>query len=150
MVFPAFFILSLNFAIGANYLSHFQLQVFLLTVHSFSTLSCKECNQSDFSIDHLVMSMCIVVSCIVGRGCLLWPVRSLGKTVSLCSASFCTPRPNLSVTPHISWLPTFAFQSPTMNKTSFFGVLVLEGLTSLHRTGQLQLLGHWWLAHRLG
>ena len=32
------------------------------------------------SIDHLVMSMCTVFSC-VGRGCLLWPVRSLGKTL---------------------------------------------------------------------
>ena len=38
-------------------------------------------NQTDFSIDHLVMSMCRVVSCVVGRGCLLWPVRSLGKTL---------------------------------------------------------------------
>jgi len=41
----------------------------------------KEYNQSDFSIDHLVMSMCRVVSCVVGRGCLLWPVHSLGKTL---------------------------------------------------------------------
>ena len=28
-------------------------------------------NQSDFGIDHLVMSMCRVFSCVVGRGCLL-------------------------------------------------------------------------------
>ena len=28
-------------------------------------------NQSDFSVDHLVMSMCRVFSCVVGRGCLL-------------------------------------------------------------------------------
>ena len=27
------------------------------------------------------MSMCRVLSCIVGRGCLLWPVPSLGKTL---------------------------------------------------------------------
>ena len=27
------------------------------------------------------MSMCRVFSCFVGRGCLLWPVRSLGKTL---------------------------------------------------------------------
>ena len=39
--------------------------------------------------------------------------------VSLCPASFCTPRPNLPVTPGISWLPTFAFQSPIMKRTSF-------------------------------
>ena len=28
----------------------------------------------------------------------------------LCPVLFCTPRPNLPVTPNISWLPTFAFQ----------------------------------------
>ena len=27
------------------------------------------------------MSLCRVFSCVVGRGCLLWPVRSLGKTL---------------------------------------------------------------------
>ena len=57
------------------------------------------------------MSMCRVFSCVVGRGCLPWPVRSLGKILSLCPASFCIPRPNLRVTPGGSWLPTFAFQS---------------------------------------
>ena len=30
---------------------------------------CKEYNQSDFSVDHLVMSMCGVFSCVVGRRC---------------------------------------------------------------------------------
>ena len=44
-------------------------------------LNSKEYNQSDLDIDHLVMSMCRVISCIVGRGCLLWPVCSLGKTL---------------------------------------------------------------------
>ena len=42
---------------------------------------CKEYNQSDFGVDHLVVSMCRVFSCVVGRGCLLWPVHSLGKTL---------------------------------------------------------------------
>ena len=92
--------------------------------------------------------MCRVFSCVVGRGCLLWLVHSLGKTVRLCLASFCTPRTNLPVTPGISWLPTFAFQSPMMKRTSFFGVL--EGLVGLHRTIELQLLQHYWLGHRLG
>ena len=31
-----------------------------------------------------------------------------------------------------------------MKKTSFLGVLVLEGLVCLHRTVQLQLLQHYW------
>ena len=95
------------------------------------------------------MSMYRVFSCVVGRGCLLWPVHSLGKTVSLCPASFCTPRPNLPVTPGISWFPTFALQSPIM-KRSCFVVLVLESLVGLHWTVHPQLLWHLWLWHRLG
>ena len=63
------------------------------------------------------------------------------NSVSLCLASFCTPRPNLPVTPDISWLSTFAFQSLMMKRTSFL-VLVLEGLVGLHRAVQLQLLWH--------
>ena len=76
----------------------------------------------DFRVDHLIMSMCRAFSCVVGSWCLLWPVHSLGKTASLCPASFCIPRPNLSVTPGISWLPIFAFQFPLMKMTSFFVV----------------------------
>ena len=34
-------------------------------------------------------------------------------------------------------------------KGHLFGVLVLEGLVGLHRTIQLQLLQHYWLAYRL-
>ena len=44
------------------------------------------------------------------------------NSISPCPASFCTPRPNLPVTPRVSRLPTFAFQSPVMKRTSFFGV----------------------------
>ena len=44
------------------------------------------------------------------------------SSISLCPASFCIPRPNLPVTPGVSWLPTFAFQSPIMKRTSFLGV----------------------------
>ena len=44
-----------------------------------SPFGCKEYNQSDFGVYHLVMSMCRVFSCVVGRGCLLWPVCFLVK-----------------------------------------------------------------------
>ena len=43
------------------------------------------------------------------------------NSISLCLASFCTPRQNLPVTPGVSWLPTFAFQSHIMKRTSFLG-----------------------------
>ena len=45
----------------------------------------------------------------------------------LCPASFCTPRPNLPVTSDISWLPTFAFQSPIM-KVQFSRSVVSDSL----------------------
>ena len=41
----------------------------------------KEHNQSDFSIGYLVTSMCRVVSQVVGKGCLMWRVCSLVKTL---------------------------------------------------------------------
>ena len=43
-------------------------------------------------------------------------------SISLCPASFCTPRSNFPVTPGVRWRPTFAFQSPVMKKTSLLGV----------------------------
>ena len=46
----------------------------------------------------------------------------LANFISLWPASFCTPRPNLPVTPGVSWLPMFVFQSPVMKRTSFWGV----------------------------
>ena len=49
-------------------------------------------------------------------------VFSWQNSASLCPASFCTPRPNLPVTPGMSLLPTFVFQSPIMKTTSFWGV----------------------------
>jgi len=44
------------------------------------------------------------------------------NSISLCPASFHTPRPNLPVTPGVSWLPTFTFQSPIMKRIPFWGV----------------------------
>ena len=71
------------------------------------------------------------------------------NSISLCPASFRIPRPNFPVTSGVSWLPTFAFQSPIMKRISFL-VLVLKGLVGLNRTVQLQLLQCYWLGHRLG
>src|SRR5574340_399084 len=44
------------------------------------------------------------------------------NSISLCPASLCIPGPNLPVTPGVSRLPTFAFQSPIMKRTSFLDV----------------------------
>ena len=42
------------------------------------------------------------------------------NSVNHFPASFCTPRLNLPVIPSISWLPSFAFQSPMKKRTSFW------------------------------
>ena len=48
-------------------------------------------------ISVLTMWWCPCIFWFVGKQHLLWPVCSLDKTVSLCPAPFCTPRPNLPV-----------------------------------------------------
>ena len=53
-------------------MSHSQLQaLFLLTVYIFSIFGYKECNQFDFGIGHLVMSMRKVISCVIEKRYLL-------------------------------------------------------------------------------
>ena len=94
----------------------------MLTEQNFSIFGYKDYNQSDFGIHHLVMSMCRVFSYDVGRVFTMTSVFSWQNSLSFCPASFCTPRPNLPVTPGISLLATFTFQFPTMKKTSFLGV----------------------------
>ena len=65
------------------------------------------------------------------------------NSVSLCPASFYTPRPKLACYYMYLLLLTFAFQSPRMKRTPFFVVVVSsEGLGGLHRTIQLQRLQH--------
>ena len=79
MVFPTFFNLSLTLAIRCPW-SVPQSAPGLVFADCIELLHLRY-NQSDFGIDRLVMSMCRVVSCVVGRGCLLWPLCSLGKTL---------------------------------------------------------------------
>ena len=84
MVIPTLFSLRLNVAIR-NSLSEPQSAPGLNFADyiDFLHLWLQRIYQSDFGIEHLVMSMCKVLSCVAGRGCLLWPVRSLGKTLLL-------------------------------------------------------------------
>ena len=93
---------------------------------------------------------CVVFSCVVGRGCLLWPVRSLGKTLlafallhSIFQGQIC-----LLLQVFLDFL--FLHSSPLSWKRHLFRVLFLKGLVGLHRTIQLQLLQHYCLGHRLG
>ena len=47
---------------------------------------------------------------------------SCRNSVSLCPPSLCASRPNLPVSPGISWFPTFAFQSCVLKRAFFFSV----------------------------
>ena len=66
------------------------------------------------------MSMCSLLLCCWERVFAMTSAFSWHNSISLCPASFCMP--NLPVTPGVSWLPTFAFQSPIMKRTSFLGL----------------------------
>ena len=148
MVFPTFFNFSLNLAIRNSW-SEPQSSPGLAYA-DFSIFGCKEYNQSDFSIDYLVMSMCRVFSCIVGRGCLLWPVCSLGKTLLDFDLLHFVLQGQFCLLLQVSLDFLLLHSSPLSWNRHIFCMLVLKGLVGLHITIQLQLLQHCWLVHGLG
>ena len=96
------------------------------------------------------MSMCRVFSCVVGRGCLLWPVRSLGKTLLAFALLHSILQGQICLLFLVSLDFLLLHSSPLWWKGHLFCVLVLESVTDLHRTIQLQLLQHYWLGYRFG
>ena len=81
---------------------------------------CKEYNESKFNIDDLVMSMYRVISCVVGRECLLWPVCSVCITLLAFALLHFVPKGKFAC--YSRYLLTFAFQFPMMKRTSFWSV----------------------------
>ena len=69
-----------------------------------------------------MMFMCSLLLCCWKRVFAMTSVFSWQNSISLCPASSCNPWQNLPVTPSISWLPAFAFQSLVMKRTSSLGV----------------------------
>ena len=92
-----------------------------------------------------LMSMCRVVSFVVGRRCLLWSESFLGKYL-LALACFILYYKELALYSRYLLTSSFAFQYPMTKRISFL-VLVLEDLVVLHRTIQLRLQ---WLGRRIG
>ena len=96
------------------------------------------------------MSMYRVFSCVVGRGCLLWPVHSLGRTLLGFALLRSVLQGQICLLLQVA-LDFLLFHSSSLWwKGHLFWVLILEGLVGLHRTVQLQLLQRYWLEHRLG
>ena len=73
------------------------------------TWGCKESDMTTWLNWTVLMSMFRHLLCCWKRAFAISSVLSCQKSVSLCPSLFCTPRPNLPVTPGISGLPTFAF-----------------------------------------
>ena len=119
------------------------------TVSSRSCFWCKEYNQPDFGIGHLVMSISKVISCVVGRGCLLWPVRSLGKTLFAFALLHSVLQGQICLLLQVFLDFLLLHSSPLKWKGHLFLGVSFKGLVGLHRTIQLQLLQSYWLGHRL-
>ena len=96
------------------------------------------------------MSMCRVFSCVIGRGCLLWPVCSLGKTLLSFAMLHSVLQGQICLLLQV-FLDFLLFHSSSLSwKGHLFWVLVLKDLVGLHRTVQPQLLQHYSLGDRLG
>ena len=96
------------------------------------------------------MSMCRIFSCVVRRGCLLWPAHSLNKTLLAFALLHSVLQGQICLLLQVFLDFLLLHSSPLSWKGHLFWLLVLEGLVGLHRTIQLQLLQHYWLGHRLG
>ena len=138
-------------------MSHSQLPVlFLLTVQNFSIFGCKEYNQSNFGIDHLVMSMCKVSHLLCCWKRVFAMTNQCVLLAKLCQPLSCfILYSKAKLACYSRYLLTSCFCIPVHynEKDIFFGWgarLVLKDLVSLHRTIQPQLLWHSWFWHRLG
>ena len=94
------------------------------------------------------MSMCRVFSCVVGRGCLLWPVCSFGRTLLAFVLLHSVFQGQIYVL-LLVFLDSYFGIPVSYNESDIFWGCFLEGLLGLHRTVQLQLLQCYWLGHSL-
>ena len=80
------------------------------------------------------MSMCRVFSCVVGRVCLLWPVRFLGKALLAFALFHFVLQSQTCLLLQVSLDFLLLHSSPLWGKEHLFLVLVLEGLVGYYRT----------------
>ena len=78
-----------------------------------------------------MMSMCRVFSCVVGRGCLLWPVHFLGKTLLVCALLHFVLKGQICLLLQVSLDFLLLHSSPLWWKGHLFWVLVLKSLVGL-------------------
>ena len=103
--------------------------------------------QSDFSVDCLVISMCGVISEVIGKG-LLWPACSLDKTLLAFSLLHFLLQGQTSLLFQVFLDFLLLRSNPLWWKGHLFLVLILQCAVG-HLTSQLQLLCSQWFGHRL-
>ena len=129
---------------------HSQLLVlFLLTVLSFPSLAARNIINL-ISVLTIWWCPCVVLSSVVGKGCLLWPVCSLGKTLLAFAMLHSVLQGQICLLLQVFLDFLHLHSTPLKWKGHLLGVLVVEGLVGFHGTIQLQLLQYYWLGHRLG
>ena len=155
MVFPTFFNLTLKFAIRISWSKPQSAPgFFFVVVVDFIELLHLQLQRIESIWFWYWLSGDVHMKrrllCCWKRVCAIASVFSWQNSVraKLCPTSFCTPRPNLLVTPGISWFPTFAFQYPMRKRTSLL-VLVLEGLVG-PQNHSTSVSSNEWLGNRLG
>ena len=77
------------------------------------------------------MSMCRVFTCVVGRGCLLWPVCSLDKTLIAFALLHSVLQDQICLLLQVSLNFLLLDSIALWQKGHLFWVLVLEGLVGL-------------------
>ena len=93
------------------------------------------------------MSMCRDSSRVIGRGCLPWPVCSLGKILLSLPYFILCSKAKLACYSRYLVTSYFCIPIPCDEQDVLFLVLILG---VLYRTDQLQLLQHQWLGQRFG
>ena len=102
-------------------------------LYRFSSIfGCKEYNQSDFGIDHLVMSVCRIFSCVVGRRCLLRPVPSLDKTLLTFALLHFVLQSQTCLLARYLFTSYFCISIPIMKGHLFWGVNSRKSCRSLY------------------
>ena len=85
------------------------------------------------------MSMCRIAPCVVGSGCLLWPARSLGKTLLAFALLHFVLQGQICPLLQVSLDFLLLHSGPMMKRTSFLGV------SSRRSSWKWKLLSRVWL-----
>ena len=96
------------------------------------------------------MSMCRVISCVVGKAWLLWPACSLDKTLLAFALLHFVLQGQICLLLWTSLDFLFLYFNPLWWKGHLFWLLVLEDLVGLHGSIEIQLIQHYQSGHSLG